>query len=70
MHNVPANVYGDIFIRNTHNLNLGTGRELILLSICIEIKGKIALHCHAPVFWNNLFKMNLKDLSASTPKTK
>ena len=43
LHNIPTNIYGNLIIRNVHNLNLGSKPELKIHSISSESKDKNSL---------------------------
>ena len=47
--NIPANIYGDLFVRKNHDLNLRCRPELKIPSFSSQVKGKIRLHHHASV---------------------
>ena len=70
LQNIPANTYGNLCTRNSHNLNLRFRSEHKIPAIKSELKGKNSLRYNGSVTWNNLrYKMrNLENLSAFTAK--
>ena len=54
LHDIPTNIYGDLFVRNNHSFNLRSRPEIKIPSINNNLKGENSLRYLYSVSLNNL----------------